>query len=179
MSLAMVRPPGAVYREEQWFAWWVYGLLAGLMAAAGVILLLHSPDPPGPGAGAGAILWSVETPLVLGLGMTLPPILVLGVLRMTTEVAPTEVRVWFGLVPTYSHLVPLDAIRQVEVVRYRPIRDCGGWGIRRSRSGDRVLNARGDRGVRLTLEDGSLLLIGSQRPEELAEVLDRAIRAAA
>lgn len=45
----------------------------------------------------------------------------------------------------------------------------GGWGIRLA-PGGRAGNARGDRGVLLTLGDGHALLIGSQRPEELAAV---------
>jgi hypothetical protein len=39
-----------------------------------------------------------------------------------------------------------------------------------------VLSARGDRGVRLLLTDGTRLLIGSQQPEELAAALTRAMR---
>ena len=123
-----------------------------------------------------------DRPLVAGLGLGiavgfgLPLLLVVGVLRMTTEVTPTDVRVWFGWVPTYRRVVPIAAIRRVEVVSYRPIPDYGGWGIRPGRDGERVLNARGNRGVRLDLTDGSRLLIGSQRPEELALAIEGALR---
>jgi hypothetical protein len=61
-------------------------------------------------------------------------------------------------------------------VQYRPIADHGGWGIRSGRDGERALTARGNRGVRLVLADGTRLLIGSQRPEELAETIERACR---
>ncbi len=44
------------------------------------------------------------------------------------------------------------------------------------RDGERALIARGNRGVRLELIDGSKLLIGSQRPEALAMALERALR---
>ena len=40
----------------------------------------------------------------------------------------------------------------------------------------RAFIARGTRGVRLELIDGTRLLIGSQRPEALAAVLDGALR---
>ena len=93
---------------------------------------------------------------------------------MTTEVTPTEVRVWFGWVPIYRRAVSISGIQSHAVVEYRPIADYGGWGIRAGRDGERVLNARGNRGVRLELADGSRLLIGSQRPEELAETIERA-----
>jgi hypothetical protein len=101
---------------------------------------------------------------------------VIGVLRMTTEVTPTDLRVWFGWVPTYRRFVAIGTIQRIEVVSYRPLIDYGGWGIRSGRDGERVLNARGNRGVRLELTDGSRLLIGSQRPEVLALAIERALR---
>ena len=75
---------------------------------------------------------------------------------MTTEVTPTEVRVWFGWVPIYRRVgADRRASAATDVVQYRPIVDYGGWGIRSGRDGERVLNARGNRGVRLELADGS------------------------
>jgi hypothetical protein len=61
------------------------------------------------------------------------------------------------------------------VVNYRPLADYWGWGIRKGRDGERVLNARGNRGVWIDLADGSRLLVGSQRPEDLASALERAV----
>lgn len=174
MSLATTfRPPAAIYREEQNFGWWVYALLA-VMAAVGIAAALWArPEEPAPPAPNDLAL---EIPLVLAVGMILPSVLVVGVLRMTTEVLPTELRVWFGWIPTYRKVIPVAEITSLEVVRYRPIRDCGGWGIRIGRDGERVLNARGDRGVRILLRDGTRLLIGSQRPDELARALEAARR---
>lgn len=173
MSIVMVnRSPVAIYREEQWFHGWIYAVLLGV---AGLAL--------------GAVLWSCDPnslidalrmhrafPLAIAVGLSVPPMLVVGLLRMTTELHPSELRIWFGLVPTYRHVVSLTEIRGVEPVQYRPLADCGGWGFLRSRNGDRVFTARGDQGVRITLHDGSTLLIGSQRPEELARTLDQAVR---
>jgi hypothetical protein len=174
MSIAMTRPPAAIYREDQWFGWWAYGLAAALM-----VLGVGSLFPRGAGVDGGLpALWNTKIPIALLVGVSLPTIIVVGVLKMTTEVSHDHIQVWFGFVPTYRHVVALEAVRKVEVVDYRPIRDCGGWGIRRDRHG-RVLNARGNRGVRLTLDNGSQLLIGSQRPEELARWIDQEIRPAA
>jgi hypothetical protein len=51
------------------------------------------------------------------------------------------------------------------------LRDYGGWGIRKGRSGW-AYNVSGDRGVRLTYTDGETLLIGSQRADELAKAIE-------
>ncbi len=69
----------------------------------------------------------------------------------------------------------MASIVRIEVVSYRPLMDYGGWGIRVGRDGERVLNARGNRGVRIELTDGTRLLIGSQRPEALAVAIERTL----
>jgi hypothetical protein len=170
-----MRPAAAVFHEEQSFDWRVYALIAMLELVAGYILVWLTRDW-GPVAALLAHKWSLEFSLAAVIGLALPLLLAAFVLQMTTEVTPTEIRVWFGWVPIYRRVVSISGIRRYAVVQYRPIVDYGGWGIRAGRDGERVLNARGNRGVRLELTDGSKLLIGSQRPEELAETIERAQR---
>ena len=172
MSVATLQGPATVYREEQFFPWWLYAALA-VMAGVGLLAMSGRPAPnPAPPARG----WAVELPLALAVGMSLPAVLVVGVLRMTTEVSPGQLRVWFGWIPSYRRVVDLDGVTRLEVVRYRPLRDYRGWGIRSGPDGERAYSARGDRGVRLHFADGSRLLIGSQRPEALAVALERAMR---
>jgi hypothetical protein len=162
-SVVTLQPATAVFREEQYFDWRVYALIAAVEILTG-LGLLHGRDR------------SVELLLGLFAGMVLVMLLVIVLLYMTTEVTPTDVRVWFGWVPAYRRILPIDDVRRVEVVTFRPIKDYGFWGIRSGRDGERVLIARGNRGVRLELADGSTLLIGSQRPEALATAVESAIR---
>ena len=117
---------------------------------------------------------ALELPVTLVVGLVLPPVLVVGVLRMATEVTPGMCRVWFGFLPTYRRAIPLDQLRAVEIVRYRVPRDYLFWGARTARDGETVLTAKGDRAVRLVFADGSRILIGTQRPEELSESLKAA-----
>jgi hypothetical protein len=84
--------------------------------------------------------------------------------------------VWFGWIPSYRRRVPIGSVVSARAVTYRPLADCGGWGIRSGGDGERVLNARGIAGVRLVLSDGSSLLIGSQNPETLAASIEALIR---
>lgn len=170
-SVATLRPPAAIYREEQYFAWWLYVLLA-VMVGFGSLSLVWNPIGVRAAAAPGPRL---EIPVVLAIGLVLPSVLVVGVLRMTTEVTPADCRVWYGIVPTFRRAMPLDLVQRVEIVRYRPFHDHWFWGARTTRDGECVLTARGDRGVRVHFLDGTRVLIGSQRPEELAEVLRRAI----
>lgn len=171
-SVVTLQPPAAIYREEQNFAWWIYALLCGMGAMSWVGLSLARGAFPNHAVAIHNA--SIEFSL-LAAGFGLPLLLTVGVLRMTTEVTPTEVRVWFGWLPTFRQALSLANVQRVEVVRYRPIADYGGWGLRKGRDGERVYNARGDRGVRLYLADGTKLLIGSQRPEELAATIEKAM----
>jgi hypothetical protein len=162
-SVAALRPAVVVFREEQYFDWRVYALIAvgAVLTGLGV---LHGRA------------WALELGLGLVVGLSLVMVVVFLLLQMTTEVIPTHVGVWFGWAPIYRRVVPIASIRKIEVVTFRPIADYGFWGVRSGRDGERVFIARGNRGVRLELADGSKLLIGSQRPEALATALERALR---
>ena len=66
--------------------------------------------------------------------------------------------------------VPLASIQLVETITHDIARDYGGYGIRSTREGKAYV-ARGGRGVRVTLVRGEKLVVGSQRPDELARML--------
>jgi hypothetical protein len=164
-SVVTLQPARAIFREEQYFDWRVYALIASLEVLTG-LALLHQKS------------WPIELLMGIVVGIGLVMFLVVFLLHMTTEVTPTDVRVWFGWVPVYRRVVPIGDVRRVEIVTFRPIADYGFWGIRYGRDGERALIARGNRGVRLELADGSFLVIGSQRPEELSTTLENALRPA-
>ena len=104
-TVATMRPAAIVFREEQYFDWRVYALIADARAARGLLPRLADP-PMGPRrrpAGPQVVDRVLAGALVVGLA--LPFLLVVCLLQMTTEVTPTEVRVWFGWVPIYRRVV--------------------------------------------------------------------------
>lgn len=170
-SVAALTSPASIYREEQNFARWIYAFLAVIVLACGLgLFLIRDAESGLPPSADG---WHLNLAWLLVAGLFLPPAAVVVALHMTTEVTPTECAVWYGWVPTYRRAIALEQIRRVEIVTYHAFRDHGFWGSRVTRDGERVFTARGDRAVRLHLVDGSRILIGTQRPEELAGVLDR------
>jgi hypothetical protein len=172
MSVGTLQPPASLYREDQTFGWWVYAILL-VVAAVNVPWMAAEPvNGQGWGEFRQLALYAMRSLLLAG-----PVLFIIGLGRLTTVVTPAQVRVWFGLIPTYRRFIPVGTISAVEVVDYQPIRHCGGWGIRHGRGGELVLNARGSQGVRIHLVDGSRILIGSQRAEELAGVIRTAIQA--
>ncbi len=86
----------------------------------------------------------------------------------------TEVRndgLYIRFFPLTHREIPFQDIRRCEVRTYSPIREFGGWGIRYGRKA-KAYNVSGNRGVQLELSNGKRLLIGSQRPEELARAIE-------
>lgn len=91
--------------------------------------------------------------------------------RLVTEVRAGELAVAMrGL--WRARRVPLSEIKSAKTISYDPERDYGGYGIRTTRSGT-VYIAGGNRGVRLELAKGGTVVIGSERPEELASAINR------
>lgn len=97
------------------------------------------------------------------------PILLFAVMSLTVEVRPDLLRLRFA--PFRTREIRYADIRGCQALTYRPIRDYGGWGIRWGGPGKWAYNVSGNRGVLLSLADGSTLLIGSRRADELASAI--------
>jgi len=95
--------------------------------------------------------------------------------RLVTELRPHELLVSMrGL--WRKRRIPVNDIKSVEIVKFDPVRDYGGYGIRTTRQGTAYI-AGGNDGVRLQLVSGATVLIGSGRSKELAEAISRSLRA--
>lgn len=156
----------ATYREVQRFRsatiWLILGSVAVLFWVA-VLVQLGRGRPFGdrPASDRDLLIGWV----VFGVGLPL----LFWSLRLVTEVDATGVRVRFAPLP--GRLIPWPAIAAVRVVRYRPLRDFGGWGLRWGWGRRRAYTVSGDQGVELTLCDGRRVLLGSRRPDRLHEAL--------
>lgn len=89
---------------------------------------------------------------------------------LTVLVQESRIVLYLGRTPLVRRVVPFDRIRSTRVVRYRPIVEFGGWGVRGS-GRRRAWTARGDRAVELTLADDRVLLIGSDHPQRLENAI--------
>jgi hypothetical protein len=160
-----------LFREEQYFRQpWVWAFI--VLPFAGIALFILWQLWTGqPGGGLSQtmaeLIWTEFVLLLIALWLYR--------MRLVTEVRTD------GLVLHFQWLwrrrwIPFTDIARYDVVTYRPLVEYGGWGIRYGPSG-KAYNVSGTRGLRLHFTDGGTLLIGSQRPEELAHALDVAMRA--
>ncbi len=95
--------------------------------------------------------------------------------HLITEVRADGLYVKFYPFHRSFQKIDLNSVINMEVLTYRPLVDYRGYGIRYGAWG-KVYNVYGNRGVRLTYRGGKILMIGSQRPEELAGALEPRLR---
>jgi hypothetical protein len=75
----------------------------------------------------------------------------------------------FRFFPFVRKTIPWQNVKSAEVLNYGFV---GGWGIRLWTSYGTVYNVRGKMGLALELNNGKKLLIGTQKPDELAAFLN-------
>lgn len=150
------------YEETTPWPPWVV-LVVMVSCLGGVVGILAAGPTPGALVGAG----------LLGL---LPVLLWFLFGTLVVRVTRTSVLVSFGAAGLVQRLVSFGEIERVEAVRYRPILEFGGWGIRWGfGTGKRAWTIRGNQAVVLHLEDGTRFYVGSPTPERLAEGIRRAM----
>lgn len=161
----------SVFREEQklrqFWIWLIVIIIAGISWYAFVeqiVLKGEFGTNPAPDI-VQIILWVI-------FGIIFP--LFLPLTKLTTEVRDN----WIYIQLFPFHLTPrridLAALKSYEVRKYKPIREYGGWGIRKGRQGT-AYNMSGNKGVQLELYNGKHILIGSQKPEKLFHAIERQV----
>ena len=97
--------------------------------------------------------------------------------KLITQVSPDGLFIrWYPLHFSMKK-IPLENVERVEALTYHPVKAYGGWGLRRG-GGGRVYNIHGDRGVKIYYVNGGHILIGSQKPDELARAIESIIEPA-
>jgi len=159
-----------IYREVQYFRqWWLWILIIAVVALAwwAFIAQIIKGNPFGSKPAPDVMVWVIA----MLVGMALPLLFLM--LKMITEVRKDRIRIRYF--PLYTRIVGVGEIKTYGAVKYRPIRDYGGWGIKWAGSRGMAYNVSGNEGVQLELTNGKKLLIGSQKAEELAAAIKQAL----
>ena len=167
----MENDPTILYREVQRFRQpliWIFLISIALFSIYGMVQQLILGKPFGNNPAPDVVLIIIV--IIVGLGF---PVFFY-VMNLTIEVRTDGLYIRFFPLHVSFRKVEFTNIARYEVRTYRPIRDYGGWGIRWGRKG-KAYNVSGNRGLQFELSDGKRLLLGSQKPEELAKALDFAL----
>jgi hypothetical protein len=159
------------FHEVQYLRAWWYLLLALLPTGIviwGAIQQLYFGVPWGDNPGSDGLMWF----LLLVFGIFFPVFLL--TINMNTTVTDT-INIRYFPIMNKPRRIGRNEIVTYSVVRYSPISEYGGWGIKGT-SGHRAYNVSGNRGVRITFANGNTVLIGSQRPEQLYTAITAMIK---
>ncbi|UCG83978.1 MAG: hypothetical protein JSW38_03940 [Dehalococcoidia bacterium] len=161
-----------LYREIQHFRQvWLWLLTLGISGVTFYAmvqqLILGTPFGDNPASDTVLII------IVIVFGFMFPVFFY--IVNLTTEVRGDGLYYRFFPFHLTFRKISGEDIRSCEARTYSPLREYGGCGIRWGAKG-RAYNVGGNRGVQLELSNGSRILIGSQRSEELAEAIDMAIK---
>jgi hypothetical protein len=151
-------PEETKFEETQYLVGWLYALTLGasLLLVAGVITIA---------VGEGSLATPVAAlPL---LGVLLLGCIFLLLLRMRTTVYGDRIVVQFGWTKLVRFTIPLSEVKSCRAVTYRPLREFGGWGIRRDWGGRRANTMRGNRASEVVTTKRTIL-IGSAEPDQLS-----------
>jgi hypothetical protein len=165
------------FHEEQQFRqpWLWLLLLATTFTIGGIFIYgmyiqLYLGLPWGDSPMSDTMLVIVST---LSISLTAGLTLLFLKLKLITEVNAAGIHVRFY--PLTRKTIRFEDITSCKARSYSPIREYGGWGIRIGRNG-KAYNVYGNTGVQLEFADALPLLIGSQRAEDLADIINRHIQ---
>lgn len=92
-------------------------------------------------------------------------------LRLETIITKNEIRADFKGLFFAKRIIQWSEIEKAEVIKYDPLFEYGGWGVKYGLKKGWCYNVAGDMGLRLYLKNGKMFLIGTQKQRELQQFL--------
>jgi Na+/melibiose symporter-like transporter len=153
-----------LFREEQSFVGtWMWYLVIGITLVALVPIFITFSNQPG------------DTDTIVGLAIVI--VVMGGVLSLLTfsklYLTIDSTCVYYRYPPFVSKEQTLARhdITFIEVRKYQPIWEYGGYGYRISPKSGRAMNVAGDQGLQLILTNKKKILIGTQKPDQLRQAV--------
>jgi hypothetical protein len=144
---------------------WIWLIVLAAAGAAWLVFIQQFFIEERRGADMGADIFTIILLLVFGIAFPL----FVGIIKLDVTVRADSISVNFF--PLLKKRFDPAGIESAIARNYRPIREYGGWGIRYTPNNGKAYNMSGKRGVQLIFRDGIPVLLGSQRSDELAQVI--------
>jgi hypothetical protein len=156
-----------LFSESQRFRqWWVWALLIGveglMIYGLNQQIFLKKPFGTNPTNDSGIIIGVASITLVL---------IAFWFIRLNTSIDNQGIHVQFFPFHLKNKSYVWKDIQSLEVRRYRPLLEFGGWGIR-GIGKNRALNISGNVGLQIYFKNGKKLLIGTQKGDELRMLIE-------
>jgi hypothetical protein len=98
-----------------------------------------------------------------------PAIWVLNKVKFRTRIDAEKIAFGWNIPSKDLNEISVTNIKEMRIIRYRFV----GYGYRLSKLYGTVYNVRGDLGLQIIGKNGERLLIGTERPDELKEVIKK------
>ena len=148
-----------MYTETQRFTqWWLWLILIGVWSSMVYSIITAPPQT------------NAAVYVSFGIGILLP--LLFWQMRLITRI--TEEGIYVRFIPFHfkEKFFPWETITASYVRTYSPLKEYGGWGIKYGFNGQGlVYNVAGNVGLQLQFKEGEAILIGTQKGEEIKQVL--------
>jgi len=152
------------FKEEQKFKQWWLWLLLTLSAITSIILVYqqlfsknnfikHNLD---------------ESQVLIFCAVIIFTIILFSILKLTTTI--NQSGIYIKYFPFINKEIAWNDIKSAEVIKYNFV---GGWGIRLLTKYGTVYNVKGNKGLAIELKNGKKLLIGTQKEEELKNIITK------
>ena len=105
------------------------------------------------------------------LGLTILCFSWMLLLKLETVINESSITADFKGIPLAKRNSLFSEIQKMEVVTYEPLYEYGGWGVRFNFKKGWCYNVSGNKGLLITYKSGKTFLIGTQRADELTEIL--------
>ena len=151
-----------LFKEEQHVnRWKVVPVI--LLAVAGLLFsFFRQPDD-------GASKWFLLGMLLLVTGIS---VLMLRA-KLETQIDRYAIKYRFFPFINSWRRIEKEQITSLEVAKYSPILEYGGYGYRFSIKNGRALNVAGNKGLKIVNLKNKKLLIGTQKPEEMEQAINQ------
>lgn len=116
------------------------------------------------------LLWTGILTILLLSGV----VLLLLTSILSTEIWTDGIRYRFYPIMRKVQHIPLSEIESAVVTKYRPVMEFGGWGVRRRLlSRKTAYNISGNIGLRIIRKNGSQVLLGTRKKDELQRAVEK------
>lgn len=164
--MEMARENNVIFREVQRFPLWLRLLVIFVVCLTVVIAYSQLREKILPSGEILPIIFVVFIAILFPTAVAI----VFSIMKLETEVRDESLCVrFFPFHIRYKEFTAED-LTECCARTYRPILEYGGWGIRFGKKG-KAYNVKGNKGVQLILKNQKRLLIGSQKPDELARAI--------
>jgi len=155
------------YHETQYFRQpWIIAVVAGVAIITWYSVLVTEP-----------LVGAVQVVLLLAFGVLLP--LFFAVLRLETQVSTDGISYRMPPIVLRERIIPWNELLSADLITVRPIRDCGGWGIRYCRREGIAYLVSGNQVIRCRKKTGETVLLGTRQPDEMMRAIRTYLRSSA